>query len=167
MCFHPLDDKRKMLNLRLFCRQRVAVWVAVLLIAGCDSPTAPSMNVNGEWDFTFSAFDQHACPANSAITRGCAGSGRLDFPSTTPINASHSYRASCQSCEGAGDYGAFEQPLQTLRLDRGMLEFTLAACRFTAPIPATSAQTIAGTVICTPLQAAGAEVSGNWNMSRR
>jgi len=152
---------------RLHHRAGVAMCAALLLAAACDSPTAPSTNVNGDWDFTFSAFDQRACPANGAIARGCAGSGRLEFPTTTPVNAAHSYRASCQSCEGAGDYGAFEQPLRAVRLIRGVLEFTPAACRFTAPIPAAQPHSIAGTVVCTPLQAAGPEVSGNWSMSRR
>jgi hypothetical protein len=140
---------------------------ALILVAACDSPTAPSADVTGDWDFNFSAFDQRSCPVDAGLMRGCAGSGRLAFPATTPtVNATHSYRASCQSCERAADYGVFEQPLRTARLTGGVLEFTLAACRFTTTIPAAPAQTIAGTVVCRPNEQADQEVSGTWTMFR-
>jgi hypothetical protein len=109
-----------------------------MFAAACENPAAPSADVTGAWDFTFSAFDRASCPGNGVV-RGCAGSGRLDFLATMPIGATHSYRAACQSCGGAADYGVVEQPLRTARLTIDLLEFTLAACRFTATIPAMTA----------------------------
>jgi hypothetical protein len=139
-----------------------------MLAAACDTPTAPSTDLSGDWDFTFSAFDQASCPAMSGLVRGCAGSGHLVLGATRPqVTATHSYRASCQSCQGAADYGISEQPLRTARLAGGLLEFALAACRFAADIPARPAQTIAGTVVCTPNEPAGQDVRGSWTMSRR
>ena len=141
--------------------------VILMLVAACDSPTTPSADLSGGWDFTFSAFDQASCPGQGGLVRGCAGSGSLQLLATTPqVNATHSYRAACQSCGGAADYGVVEQPLRTARLTGAVLEFALAACRFAAEIPR-SAQTVAGTVVCTPNEPAGREVRGNWTMSRR
>ena len=141
---------------------------ALMLVSACDTPTMPSADVTGEWDFTFSAFDPRSCPAIDGLLQGCAGSGGLEFLATTPaINATHSYRAACQSCERAADYGVFEQPLRTARLTDGVLEFTLADCRFTATIPAPPAQTVAGTVVCRPNQQTALEVGSDWSMSRR
>lgn len=145
-----------------------AACVILILVAACDSPTAPSADLSGDWDFTFSAFDRASCPGLGGLVRGCAGSGYLQLLATTPqVNATHSYRAACQSCEGAADYGVVEQPLLTARLTGGELEFALAACRFAAEIPARPPQTVAGTVVCTPNEPTGLEVSGNWTMSRR
>ena len=138
----------------------------VIFAAACDNPTAPSADLRGEWDFTFSAFDQRSCSVPAGLVPGCAGSGRLGFPATAPGEATHSYRASCQSCEGAAEYGVVEQPLRTARLSGDVLEFTLAACRFTATVPAGPTPTIAGTAACRPV-AAGPEVTGDWTMSRR
>jgi hypothetical protein len=151
----------------VLCRTLVAS-AALLLVAACDETlTTPSADLSGDWDFTYSAFDSRSCPIDSALMRGCAGSGRLHFLATTPINATHSYRAACQSCEGAADFGVFEQPLRTARLTDGVLEFTLAACRFTTTVPAAPAQTLVGTVVCRPSQPVELEVSGGWSMSRR
>jgi hypothetical protein len=133
-------------------------------VAACDdSPTAPSAPLDGAWDFTFSAFDQRSCAAGPVP--GCAGSGRLEFLATAPVEARHSYRASCQSCGGAAEYGVTEQPLRTVRLAGDVLEFTLAACRFTTAVPSAPAQTIAGTAACRP-DPAGPEISGSWTMAR-
>ena len=149
-------------------RARAAIWATLMAVAACDTPTTPSADVSGDWDFTFSAFDQRSCPGNAGLVQGCAGSGRLEFVDTMPpITASHSYRAFCQSCERTGDYGVVEQPLRTARLTGDVLEFTLAACRFVATIPAAPAQTVVGTVVCRPSQLDSLEISGNWSMARR
>jgi hypothetical protein len=149
-------------------RATALICAALLLVAACDeAPTTPSADVSGDWDFTFSAVDQRSCAVDSALRQGCAGGGRLEFLATTPITATHSYRASCQSCERAADFGVFEQPLRTARLTGDVLEFTLAACRFTAAIPAAPAQTLVGTVVCRPNQQVDLEVSGDWSMSRQ
>ena len=139
---------------------------AVLLACAASSPTAPSPVVIGVWDFSFTVFDARACTGTPGIRPGCAGSGQLDFLATEPLDATHSYRASCQSCTGAADYGVFEGPLTSARLTGDTLEFSLAACRFTAALPHTPAPTVAGAVVCTP-SAQDPEVRGNWTMSRR
>ena len=147
-----------------------AACLILMLVAGaCDeSPTAPSTDLSGEWNFTFSAFDQASCPGVSGLTRGCAGSGQLTLGATTPqVDATHSFRASCQSCQAAADYGISQQPLSTVRIAGGVLEFALAACRFAADIPSTPAQTIEGPVVCTPIESSGQDVRGTWTMSRR
>lgn len=97
---------------------------------------------------------------------GCAGGGRLEFLATAPVEATHSYRASCQSCGGAAEYGVTEQPLRTVRLAGDVLEFTLAACRFTTAVPAAPTRTIVGTAACRP-DPAGSEINGSWTMARR
>jgi hypothetical protein len=74
--------------------------------------------------------------------------------------------AACQSCARVADYGVFEQPLSTARLAGDVLEFTLAACRFTATLPEAPAQTVAGVAACRPAPA-DPEISGTWTMSRR
>jgi len=145
-----------------------AVCVIVVLGAACEHPTAPSADLSGDWQFTFSASDEASCPGQSGLVRGCAGSGNFTFLETTPpIKATHSFRAACQSCQRAADYGVIDQPLGTVRLSEGVLEFALAACRFAAEIPTNSPQTISGTVTCTPLEPASVEVRGNWTMFRR
>jgi hypothetical protein len=137
--------------------------------AACDeSPTAPSTDLSGDWNFTFSAFDQASCPGVVGLVQGCAGSGQLALGATTPqVEATHSYRASCQSCQRAFDYGISQQPLRSVRIAGGVLEFALAACRFAAAIPTRPAQTIEGTVVCVPNEPSGQEVRGGWTMSRR
>lgn len=146
-----------------------ACLMLMLVAAGCDeSPTAPSHDLTGDWNFTFSAFDEASCPGVGGLMRGCAGSGQLTLGATTPqVDATHSYRASCQSCQGAADYGISQQPLRTARIAGRSLEFALAACRFAADIPTTPAPTVAGTVVCTPNESSGQDVRGSWTMSRR
>ena len=147
-----------------------AACLTLMLVAiACDeSPTAPSTDLSGDWTFTFSAFDHASCPGLSELMRGCAGSGQLTLGATTPqVEATHSYRASCQSCQGAADYGISQQALRTARIAGSVLEFALAACRFAADIPTTPAQTIEGTVVCMPNESSGQEVRGSWTMSRR
>ena len=146
-----------------------ACLILMLVAAACDeNPTAPSTDLSGDWTFTFSAFDQASCPGVSGVMRGCAGSGQLTVGATTPqVDATHSYRAACQSCQSAADYGVSQQPLRTARIAGGVLEFALAACRFAADIPTGPAQTVAGTVVCTPNEPASQEVRGSWTMSRR
>jgi hypothetical protein len=90
----------------------------------------------------------------------------LDFLATNPFDATHSYRASCQSCAGAADYGVFERPLTSARLTGDTLVFSLAACRFTAALPDTPAPTVTGAVVCTA-SAQDPDVRGTWTMSRR
>jgi hypothetical protein len=146
---------------------RLLVLLAVMTIA-CGSPAAPSADLNGGWDLTFSAFSQVSCPGQPDLVPGCAGSGQLNLVRTTPqIDATHSYRAFCQSCRGALDYGVTEQPLRTARLTGGALQFALAGCRFDAEVPAEPAQMVAGAVVCTLEDVAGLEIRGNWAMSRR
>jgi len=137
-----------------------------MLVAACGSPTGPSVDLKGAWDFTFSAFDQRSCAVPAGLMPGCAGGGRLDFLATAPVDATHSYRASCQSCGGAAEYAVIEQPLRTVRLTADVLEFTLAVCRFTTAVPPAPEQTVAGTVACRP-DPAGLEIGGRWTMSRR
>ena len=146
-----------------------ACLILMLAAAACDeSPTAPSTDVSGDWNFSFLAFDETSCPGVDGLMRGCAGSGQLTFGATTPhVDATHSYRASCQSCQEAADFGVSQQPLRTARIAAGVLEFALAACRFAAEAPARPAQTIEGTVVCTLRGPAGQEVRGGWTMSRR
>jgi hypothetical protein len=159
-------DLSQLMNLAR--RRAGAACLVLMLVAACDSPTAPSTDLSGDWDFTFSAFDAASCPGVAGLMRGCAGSGRLAFGATTPqVDATHSYRAACQSCQRATDYGISEQPLRTARIAGSALEFALAACRFAAEIPTRPAQTVAGTVLCTPDEPAGQEVRGTWTMSRR
>ena len=145
-----------------------ALCAALMVAAACDeaAPTAPTADVTGAWDFSFSASDPQVCSGTPGLLQGCAGSGRLDFLATSPVNATHSYRAACQSCARAADYGVFEQPLRTARLAGDVLEFSLAACRFTATLPEAAAQTVAGSATCTPAPA-GPEIRGTWTMSRR
>jgi hypothetical protein len=155
---------------RSYRRRRAATITSavLMLLAACDTPTGPSADIIGGWDFTFSAFDQRSCPGSPGLVRGCAGSGRLDFLAATPaVDATHSYRASCQSCERALDYGVGEQPLRTARITGDVLEFSLAACRFTATLPDTRVQTLVGTAVCTLDQPLGAEIAGSWSISRR
>ena len=146
-----------------------ACLILMLVATACDeSPTAPSTDLSGDWNFTFSAFDQASCPGLSELMRGCAGSGQLTLGATTPqVDATHSYRASCQSCQGAADYGLSQQPLHTARIAGGVLEFALAACRFAADVPTRPAQMVDGTVVCMPNESSGQEVRGSWAMSRR
>ena len=141
----------------------------MLAAVACDeSPTAPSTDVSGDWNFTFLAFEGASCPGVDGLMRGCAGSGQLTFGATTPpVDATHSYRASCQSCQETADFGVSQQPLRTARIAAGVLEFTLAACRFAAEVPARPAQAVEGTVVCTLRGPAGEEVRGGWSMSRR
>lgn len=164
-----LSDRGPSLNLARRGAGAAACLTLMLVAAACDeSPTAPSTDVSGDWAFTFSAFDQASCPGLPGLMRGCAGSGQLTLGATTPqVDATHSYRASCQSCQGAADYGISQQPLRTVRIAGGLLEFALAACRFAADIPARPTQTVGGTVVCTPNEPAGQEVRGDWTMSRR
>jgi hypothetical protein len=135
-------------------------------LAACDNPTAPSDHLVGAWEFSFSAFDQQSCAVPAGLTPGCAGSGELEFLATDPVDVTHSFRGSCQSCGRAAEYGVVDQPLRTVRLGDHTVDFTLAACRFTATVPDAPAQTIDGTVVCRP-DPAGSEVSGSWTMSRR
>ena len=141
----------------------------ILTVAtACGSPTAPSTDLSGNWDLTFSAFSQVSCSGQPGLVPGCAGSGRLMLVSTTrQINATHSYRAFCQSCGVAADYGVTEQPLRTARLASGTLEFTFAGCGFTAEVPTDPVQMVSGTVVCTLNDVASPDVRGNWEMSRR
>ena len=144
-----------------------ALCTALIFAAACDeAPTAPTADVTGAWDFSFTASDPQACAGTPGLLQGCAGSGRLDFLATTPVNATHSYRAACQSCARVADYGVFEQPLSTVRLAGDVLEFTLAACRFTTTLPGPPTQTVAGTAACRPAPA-DPEINGTWTMSRR
>ena len=149
--------------------RKVAVLCGALMFVGAcgDGPTMPSGSVDGTWDFSFSAFDQASCTANSPLMRGCAGSGRLEFLRTRPVDARHSFRASCQACDGASDYGVVEQALGTARVTGSMLEFSLSACRFAAMIPSGRTTTIDGTITCRPSAREGREVRGGWTMSRR
>lgn len=140
-----------------------ALW---LVTAGCGNPAAPSTELRGRWDFNYSARGQDSCPADPQLVPGCAGSGRLVIDRTSPqVEATHSYRASCQSCRSAFDYGVTEQPLRTASVSGRTFEFALAGCRFTAEAPEL-AQTVAGTVVCTVDEAAGVNVRGSWTMSR-
>jgi hypothetical protein len=149
-------------------QKRAITLCAVLMFgAACDNPASPSADLRGEWDFTFAAFDQRSCPVPAGLVPGCAGSGLLGFPAGGPGEATHSYRASCQSCGGAAEYGVVEQPLRTARLSGDVLEFTLAACRFTATVLPGATRTIAGSATCRPDLAGGPEVIGEWIMSRR
>jgi hypothetical protein len=146
--------------------RRAVLCVTLVAAAACDdSPAAPSAHVDGAWDFTFSAFDPRSCAVPAGLVPGCAGSGRLEFRPNAAGEATHSYRASCQSCGGAAEYGVVAQPLRTVRFAGDVVEFTLATCRFNASVPA-AAPTITGTVACRP-DPAGPEVSGSWTMARR
>lgn len=145
-----------------------AICAALMLAGGCGGPAAPSADLRGNWDFSFSAFDEASCTVSGGITRGCAGSGSLEFFDTRPhVRANHAYRASCQSCELVAEYGIVDQPLGTARATGGTLEFMLAACRFNATIPPAPAQTVEGTVVCRPGRSTDPEVNGRWTMSRR
>ena len=84
-----------------------AACLALLLTAACDNPESPSLDLSGDWDFSFSAFSQAACPQQPALVPGCAGSGRLMLGSTD-IGATHSYRAACQTCREALEFGVTE-----------------------------------------------------------
>jgi hypothetical protein len=140
--------------------------VILVVATGCGGPATPSVELTGSWDFTFSALAEAWCPAQPELMPGCAGSGRLVLARTTPrVEALHSYRASCQSCRGAFDYGVTDQPLTTARLDRRTFQFALAGCRFAAEA-AESAPTITGTVVCT-VSDGEPDVRGAWAMSRR
>jgi hypothetical protein len=138
------------------------------LLHACGSPAAPSADLSGGWDLTFSAFSQVSCPGQPELVPGCAGAGRLVLGQTTStIDATHSYRSFCQSCREAVDYGVTEQPLRTARLTRGTLQFTMAGCQFAAELPPAPAQMLEGTVVCSPNEVPGLDVRGNWSMSRR
>jgi hypothetical protein len=165
----PGTDRSPSLNLAWRGAGAAACLILTLAAAACDeSPTAPSTDLSGAWNFTYSAFDQASCPGLGGLMRGCAGSGQLTFGATTPqVDATHSFRGFCQSCQRAADYGISQQPLSTARIAGGVLEFALAACRFAAEIPPTPAQTAEGTVGCTPDAATGQEVRGDWTMSRQ
>ncbi len=144
-----------------------AAFVILAVATACDSPTSPSADLSGTWDFTFSALGQASCPGEPELVAGCAGSGRLVLGRTTPqVAATHSFRASCQSCRGAFDYGVTEQPLATARLTRGTFQFALAGCHFAAEA-SEPAQRVAGAVVCTMSDGAGPDVRGDWSMSRR
>jgi hypothetical protein len=149
-------------------RAALAACLILMLVNACGSPAVPSADLSGGWDLTFSAFSQVSCPADPELVPGCAGSGRLMLGQTTPdIAATHSYRAFCQSCRGAVDYGVTDQPLRTARLTKGTLQFTMAGCQFAAEVPPAPAQSVEGTVACTPNEVPGLDVHGNWSMSRR
>ena len=149
-------------------RAGAAACMLLVLATACGDPAAPSPDLSGGWDLTFSAFSQTSCPGQPDLVPGCAGAGRLVLGRTTPqIDASHSFRAFCQSCRQAIDYGVTEQPLTTARLTRGTLEFTIAGCAFAAEVPPAPAQMVAGTVVCPLADVAGLDVRGDWTMSRR
>ena len=139
----------------------------LLLATACDSPEAPSVDLSGTWDFSFEASSQAACPGQPALVPRCAGSGRLTLGRLTPrVDATHSYRAFCQSCREAIDYGVSDQPLPGVRLAGGRLEFELSACGFVAEVPE-SAQTVSGTVTCSVASVAAGDIRGRWTMSRQ
>ena len=149
-------------------RSGAAAMVLMLATACDDNPEAPSADLSGGWDFTFEASSQTACPGQPELVPGCAGSGRLVLGGNTPqIDATHSYRAFCQSCREALDYGVTEQPLPSARLTRGTLEFTVAGCGFAAEVPPDTAQMVSGTVTCSVPGVAAGDIRGNWSMSRR
>ena len=147
-----------------------AAAAGLLLIAAtaCGDPAEPSPpDLRGNWDFTFAALGEASCPGGPGPVPGCAGSGRIGVDRTSPqIAATHSYRAACQSCRAAFEYGVTEQALPTARLSGATLEFELAGCRFSADA-SDAAQTIAGTTVCTVDQATGTSARGTWTMSRR
>jgi len=159
------DARRPFWNLvRRACTAACGI---LLLSTAYGGPAAPSVDLSGGWDFTFSAFSQVSCPGQPELVPGCAGSGRLLLASTPEIDATHSYRAFCQSCRGALDYGVTEQPLRTARLTGGTLQFALAGCRFVAEVPREPARMVAGAVVCTVDEMTGLDVRGDWTMSRR
>ena len=145
---------------------RAAACLLLLLGTACGGPEEPSgPDLRGTWDFSFSAQSQGSCPGPPSLVIGCEGSGRQVFDRTTPqVDATHSYRAACQSCRRAFDYGVTEQPLAGASLRDGVLQFDLAGCRFTAEVP-DLVQSAAGAVLCTVDD--GLTVRGNWTMSRR
>ena len=149
-------------------RLSAAGCLLLIVATACGDPTEPSgPDLRGNWDFTFSASSQGSCPDASQLVTGCEGSGRLAFDRTTPqVAATHSYRAACQSCRGAFDYGVSAQPLGGATLSGGTLQFDLAGCRFAADVP-DLAPSVAGTVACTVDDAAGLTARGSWTMSRR
>ena len=146
--------------------KRAAACLLLIVATACGDPAQPSgPDLHGTWDFSFSASSQGPCP--SPVVTGCEGSGRLVIDRTTPeVAATHSYRAACQSCRSAFDYGVSEQPLSGATLSGGTLQFELAGCRFAADVP-DLAQSVAGTVVCTVDAAAGLTARGSWSMSRR
>ena len=165
----PSTHRSRSLNLAGRGAGAAACLILILVAVACDeSPTAPSTDLSGDWNFTFSAFDEASCPGVGGLMPGCAGSGQLTLGATAPqVESTHSYRAFCQSCQRAADYGITQQPLRTARIGGGVLAFALAACRFAADIPTTPAQTVEGTVVCMPNESSGQEVRGRWTMSRR
>ena len=148
-------------------RAGAAACLVLVLTSGCDNPEAPSADLSGDWEFSFSAFSQTACPQQPALMPGCAGGGRLMLGRTTEFGATHSYRASCQTCREALEYGVTDQPLRVARLSEGALEFSLAGCAFAADVPPDTAETVSGTVVCALNDVAGRDVRGTWTMSRR
>ena len=149
-------------------RASAAACVLLIVATACGDPTEPSgPDLRGNWDLTFSASSQGSCPGAPQIVIGCEGSGQFVIERTTPqVAATHSYRAACQSCRGAFDYGVTAQPLNGATLNGGTLQFDLAGCRFAADVP-DLAQSVAGTVACTVDDAAGLTARGSWTMSRR
>jgi len=149
-------------------RARAAACLLVMIATACGDPAQPSRpDLRGNWDFTFSASSQGSCPGAPQLVIGCEGSGQFVIERTTPqVAATHSYRAACQSCRGAFDYGVTAQPLNGATLNGGMLQFDLAGCRFAAEVP-DLAPSVAGTVACTVDDAAGLTARGSWTMSRR
>jgi hypothetical protein len=87
--------------------RETAACVLLIVATACGDPAQPSgPDLRGTWDFTFSASSQGSCPGAPQLVTGCEGSGRLLIDRTTPqVAATHSYRAACQSCRGAFDYG--------------------------------------------------------------
>jgi hypothetical protein len=141
----------------------------LMLAAACgDDPAGPSTDLSGGWDLSFSASGQGSCPGDPELVPGCAGSGRLMLGQTAAqIDATHSYRAFCQSCRQAVDYGVADQPLRSVRLTGGTLEFSMAGCRFAAEVPSEPAPTVSGSLVCPLSDVPGLDVRGHWTMSRR
>ncbi|MDH4038788.1 MAG: N-6 DNA methylase [Candidatus Krumholzibacteria bacterium] len=160
----------RQVRLEGFCKQRRSFWLLVcsgLLLIGCgeESTVEPKAHIlDGEWAYSFAATSPVVCPAVPVLV-GCSGGGVLLFTgSGTSLQCAYSLRGACQDCGFVGDYGSSGN-VENLGVSKGEVRFQIANCQFTAQLPMSAEDQIAGVVSCT--MGLDPEPSGSWRMIRK
>jgi hypothetical protein len=136
-----------------------------LLALSCSGPSDPAIDLSGTWSFSYSAVSAQGCPQVPGLRQGCQGGGQLLITrSGVSVSGTYSHRSGCQTCSGASDFAATDQPLQGARLRGRTFEFAIRDCRFTGQVTAPE-RPVLGTVACLP-DPGSQEARGTWTMTR-